>query len=134
VPAPIARRDERAHGVIRDAIARGYVGSGQHYDLPQLPDHDTANQARLSVNRGARHLGASVSCYVVDGNGEHCWPLSRCPGGPHSVRFRLWSKKSARARVNEIAQGDPSRLMYNPYKRRARPIIDEDGNPVSVTR
>lgn len=127
-------RDERAHGVLRDAIARGYIASGEVYVLPLLPGHDLANEARLSVNRGARHLGAGVAAWVTDAAGVNCWRECADALAPHGVRFRLFAKTAARRYVNGVAQGDPANLRYNPYARHARPIVDENGNPMPVAR
>ena len=125
-------RDERAHPVIKHMIEHGYLESGDVYVLPLLPDHATANQARLSVNRAARHLGAGIAAWVTDHAGENCWQNCADPAAPHGCRLRIFPKNAARRYVNQQAGGDPEKLRYNPYRKRPRPMVDPDGQRIPV--
>lgn len=126
------QRDESAHPVIRDAIDRGYVHTGDVYtDIGDLPDHDTANKARRLVKNAGQHLGVSVAAWVADAAGEPCYRNCADPAAPHKVLFRIFSKSSGRAKIVQDTGGDPGRLKYNPFKRNAPRILDDDGEPVN---
>lgn len=125
-------RDERAHPVIKDAIQRGYHLSGEVYtDIGAMPTHAIANQARRLTKNAGQHLGVSVAAWVVDADGTPCYRDCADPHAPHSVQFRLFSKASGRAKVVQDTGGDPSKLKYNPFKRNAPRILDDNGQPIT---
>jgi hypothetical protein len=126
------RRDERAHPVIRDAIDKGHVTSGEPYPVNGFAGHDAANQGRLSVRRAGEHLGVSIACWVCDSDGTPCYKSCKDPDAPHGIRIRLFSKKSARAKVVEDSGGDPANLKYNPFRRVSGPILDDHGNRIGA--
>jgi len=124
-PASFQKRDESSHPLIKHALDEGYLNSGNAYLVTGFTDHDSANQGRLSVNRGGRHFNIGTAAYVVDANGEKCWEYTpegivcRDPGGPHQVHVRFFSKDAARGHIVQSTGGDPSKLRYNPWKRRS---------------
>ncbi len=115
--------DTRADPVIDYAIDRGYLGSGEAFDIP-MPTHDAANQGRLSVNRAARRRNLSPSAWVADAQGEPCYRDCADPTAPHYTRFRLWRKDDARTHVFRTSGGDASKLKYNPWRRKTRRYTD----------
>ena len=121
------QRDERAHGVVNDALAKGFLDTGAIYPVDGIASHDAANEARLSVNRAGQHLGMSTPCWVVDQDGQHCPKGCQRPDSPHGIRFRIHSKDSARKHVYRQTAGDPSKLRYNPFARAAGPVVDDYG-------
>lgn len=125
-------RDERAHPVIRDAIERGFIHTGEVYtDIGALPNHSIANTSRRLVKNAGQHLGVSVAAWVVDADGEPCWKDCQDASAPHSVRFRVFTKNSGRAKVVQDTGGDPSKLKYNPFRKNAPRLLDDDGQPLT---
>lgn len=122
-PQALRQRDERGHSVVKDAIEKGFVGSGEHYWIRGIGDHKTAQTARRAVNTAAQHLGVSCSSRMRE-------DVLQEADGTWSVRFRLFTKESARAVIAARAAGDPSKLAYNPWARKARRILDDAGNPM----
>lgn len=108
--------DTSADPVIAKMIEAGYLGSGEPFDIP-MPDHDSANRGRLSVNRSARRQNLSPGAWVADEAGEPCRPPCAAPEGPHYLRVKLWPKSEARAHIFRQTGGDPARLKYNPWAR-----------------
>ncbi len=123
-------RDESAHGILQDAIAKGYLGTDEAYPVEGFASHDAANNGRLSVNRGGKHLNVATAAWVVDMDGQHCPGNCRAPESPHGLRFRIWSKESARAHVLASTGGDPSKLRYNPFATAKGPAMDDSGRPI----
>ena len=119
------RADTRADPVVEDAIERGYVGSGNAYIIDGITDHNTANDARRSVNRAANRRNLSAACWVVNQAGESCWRDCADGNAPHGVRFRLHPKNEARAHIYQQTGGDPANLKYNPWRR--TPKFTDDG-------
>lgn len=119
-PGAWRERDERAHPVVKDAIERGYVGSGQPYVIRGFKTRQAAEQGRLAVNSAARHLGVSCSSR----RGEH---VIDSGNGTFELHFRLFTKNSGRQHIATTTGGDPSKLAYNPYKRAAPRVLDDDG-------
>ena len=118
--------DRRADPVIALAIERGYLNTDEPFDVPR-PDHNSANELRLSLNRSAQRQNLSVPAWVADANGEECNPRKttcRDPEGPHYVRFRVYDKKSGRAHVFRSTGGDPAQLKYNPWARKGPKFTD----------
>lgn len=126
-------RDERAHGVIQDAIDRGMLDSGRPYVVPGLPNHDAANEARRSIARGLTHFGLASSAWVTDADGNQCWKDCKDPSAPHGAAFELHSKNKARAYVVGQTGGDPAKLKFNPYQSRRIGRFDPDGNWIPGT-
>lgn len=120
-------RDERAHGVIQDAIDKGYLDTGQKYIVPGLRDHATANAVRQSITRGLNHFGLSPSAWVTDADGEQCYKDCKDPDAPHGAGFELHSKNQARAYLVKQTGGDPSKLKYNPYAPPRQGRFSDDG-------
>lgn len=129
-PKSMRPRDESAHGVIQDALDKGYLGTDAVYPVDGFTSHDAANEGRLSINRGSKHLNVSAACWVVDSDGQHCPGHCKSPDSAHGLRFRLWSKDSARSHVLASTGGDPSKLRYNPFQRRSGPAFDDAGRPL----
>lgn len=130
-PRVFTPREERAHPVVRDAIEKGYVERGtaggrdsDPYVIPGFPSWDIANQARKSVYCAARHHGVSCSSRTHE-------DIIDNEDGTFSLRFWLMSKDSARKRVVEAAGGDPTRLAYNPFKKRNQRLYADDGSRIS---
>lgn len=118
--------DTRADPVIDHALEGGYLGSGEPFDIP-MPDHDSANQGRLSVNRAARRRNLSPGAWVADQHGNPCYKDCADPSAPHYTRFRLWPKNEARTHVFRQTGGDPSKLKYNPWTASKRVKYDDQG-------
>jgi hypothetical protein len=114
-PHAAGTRDERAHEVIQDAIDKGYLDTGRKYHVPGLPDHETANQARLSITRGLHHFGLSPAAWVTDAGENPCHKDCQDPSAPHGAGFELHSKAMGRRHVVEQTGGDPAKLRFNPY-------------------
>lgn len=124
-------RDESAHPVIQQAMDQGYIGSEGAYPIDGFATHDAANRGRLAIKRGGEHLGVSAAPWVVDQYGEHCPGPCKDPNAPHGVRFRLWSKDSARQHVLTQSGGDPAKLRYNPFMKGKGPVVDDYGRPLT---
>lgn len=124
-------RDERAHPVVQDAIDKGYLTSGETYWITGLTSHDVANESRLSVGRALEHFGLARAVRVVDELGNPCWKNCADPDAPHGVSFRLSSKDSARAYIAAQSGGDPSKLKYNPYKKKGPGHFNDAGEWIS---
>jgi hypothetical protein len=129
-PKAMKPRDESAHPLIEQALSEGYLDTGAVYHVDGFASHAIANQARLSMNRGGKHLNVSTPSWVTDEYGEQCYKACKDPQAPHGLRFRLHSKDSARSHVLHQSGGDPSKLKYNPFKRGQKAIIDDSGRPV----
>lgn len=126
-PNGMRQRDERAHAVIQDAIDRGFLASGADYVVAGLPNHETANQSRLSIGRGLTHFGFARAVRVIDEAGSPCFRACADENAPHGVSFRLLTKNSARAHLAVQTRGDPAKLKYNPFQRNQTPRYDDDG-------
>lgn len=120
--------DTTADPVIAHAIQAGYLDSGNPFDIP-MPDHESANRGRLSVNRSARRQNLSPGAWVAGSDGEPCKPPCPDPGAPHYTRFRLWSKNAGRTHVFRESGGDPAKLKYNPWTSHKRQRYDDSGKP-----
>jgi hypothetical protein len=116
-PKNLRPRDERAHPHVKDAVAKGHLGTGKPYVVGQFPDEDSAQDFRRSVNAAARHLGMSCSCR----KDEHVEQLT---DGTWRVSFTLWSKDHGREYVRTTYGDDPP---YNPFARAEGPIVDDSG-------
>jgi hypothetical protein len=124
-PNALRPADRRADPVIEDAVGKGFIGSGEPYPIDGITGHQSANQGRLSVVKSARRMNISVSAWVVDSDGKQCWKNCKDPDAPHGIRFRLFSKEQGRAFVTEISQGDPSKLRYNPFRKKGTKLNDD---------
>lgn len=129
-PHVFTPRDERAHPVMQDAIDRGFLEQGtargresEPYWLPGFPTHAVANAARRSVYAAAKHMGVSCSSRT----GED---IIEQEDGTFAVRFWIMSRDSAKRRVLETTGGDPSKLAYNPFARRSKRVIADDGSRI----
>lgn len=126
-PNRMQERDERGHGVIQDAIDKGYLDSGRKYIVHGFRTHDAANEARQSLNRGLAHFGLAPAAWVTDGAGEQCWKDCADPDADHGAGFELHSKNAAKRHVVKETGGDPSKLRFNPYARPVQGHFDPDG-------
>ncbi|HEY1706407.1 MAG TPA: hypothetical protein VGG75_42585 [Trebonia sp.] len=117
-PAAWQERDERAHAIVQDAVDKGYEDSGAKYHVPNLKNHDTANETRKIVARALEHFGYPRAAWVTDKDGTPCYRGCKDPDAPHGVGFQLHSKTKARAYVVGTTGGDPSKLKWNPHSRR----------------
>lgn len=111
-------RDTRAHGLLESVLDQGYLDSGRDYVLEGTLTHEGANEARLSVRRGARHFGVSCAAWVVGPDGEQCTYDCPDPAAGHTLAFQLYNKEAAAQYLARQTGGDPSKLKYNPYGRR----------------
>ena len=116
-------RDESAHPVVKDAIEKGYVGTGKYYVIDDFATQDAANRGRRSINNAARHLGVSCSSKEAE-------DVQQLTNGAWRVRFRLWPKNAGRQHVHQSTGGDPSKLAYNPFARAEGPVMNDDGSPI----
>ena len=128
-PEGLKPADTRAHGVVEDALARGFKESGEPYWIPNLPSHAVANESRLSVGRALVHLNLSRTDWVTDSEGKPCYRDCVDADAPHGVKFRCFSKSAGRRHIVAQAAGDPANLKYNPFAKKRKPPFDDDGNP-----
>jgi hypothetical protein len=113
-------RDTRAHQLLEYVLDHGYLDSGADYVLPGTLTHESANEARLSVRRGARHFGVSCAARVIGPDGEQCTYDCPDPSAAHTSAFALYSKEAGRRHVVRQYGGNPAAMKYNPYRRRQR--------------
>jgi hypothetical protein len=126
-PNAMRQPDKRAYPLLQDAIDGGWVGNRQPYPVENFNTHDAANAGRKSVLKAGRHFNVSVSAWVTDASGENCYRQCKNPDAPHGIRFMLFSKNEGRAYIAGIAEGDPGKLKYNPFAKRAAKL-DDDGH------
>lgn len=127
-PNGMRPRDERGHPVVRDAINRGFLASGNPYHrIPMLTDHDSANEARKIIARALEHFGLGRAAWVTDADRNPCYRDCKDPAAPHSVGFALYRKDGARKFIATQSGGDPSKLKYNPHMRRQGDRFSDDG-------
>ena len=120
-------RDERAHGVIQDAIDKGYLDTGRKYYVGDLPSHEVANESRKAITRGLAHFNLAPTSWVTDKDGSPCWKDCKDPEGPHGTGFELHSKNAARKFIVEKTGGDPAKLRYNPFAQAPTGRFTDDG-------
>jgi len=131
-PRAMRQGDKRAYPVVQDAMDKGHLDSGEAYIINGLPDHETANQSRLSVGRALVAHNFARAAWVIDADGQPCNPLKepcKAENAPHGVGFRLIAKNKARAYIAEQTGGDPSKLKYNPFASKKAAAVDDDGRP-----
>jgi hypothetical protein len=126
-------RDDRAHGVIQDAIDKGYMDSGRPYIVPGLPSHEVANQTRQSITRGLHHFGVAPAAWVTDADGNQCGKACQAPDAPHGAGFELHSKNAARKYIVQQTGGDPAKLKFNPFAPPRPGRFDDDGQWIPGT-
>jgi hypothetical protein len=132
-PHAAGPRDESAHGVIQDAVDKGYLDTGRKYYVGNLASHDIANEARKSITRGLAHFGLAPTAWVTDKDGNPCWKDCKAPDAPHGAGFELHSKNAARKYVVAATGGDPSKLRYNPFTPPRAGRFDDNGTWISGT-
>lgn len=113
--------------MVADAIAKGYLESGEKYYVMNLPTHEVANEARRSVVAALRRANLAKASWVVDSDRNPCYRSCKDPEGPHGVGFQLYSKNAARAYIAAQSKGDPANLKYNPFQRGTRARFNDDG-------
>jgi hypothetical protein len=123
--------DERGHPVVRDAIDKGHVVSGEPYAVNGFAGHRAANEGRRVIRVAGEHLGVSVAAWVTDAGGNQCYRSCQDPDAPHGVQFRLFTKQSGRQHVARETGGDPGKLKYNPFVKAERRILDDHGRRIS---
>ena len=123
-PQGMRARDESAHPVVQHAIDQGYVGTGRPYVIKGFTSKEAAERGRRSVNNAARHMG--VSCSSRQNQDVH-----EAADGTFEVHFRLFTKASARQHITQATGGDPTKLAYNPFRRAAGPVMDDQGRRVA---
>jgi len=69
-------------------------------------DYDRAKEIKRALYRSARHFKVSLTTKIF-----------RADDGTFTVEFTAISKAHGQAYIAAKAQGDPSRLAYNPHKR-----------------
>jgi hypothetical protein len=126
-PHAAGTRDERAHGIIQDAVDKGYLDTGRKYYVGDLPTHEAANESRKAITRGLTHFGLAPTAWVTDEAGEPCWKDCKSPEGPHGAGFELHSKNQARKYMVDKTGGDPAKLKYNPFAPARTGRFDDDG-------
>jgi hypothetical protein len=126
-PHAAQARDERAHGVIQDAIDKGFLDTGKKYYVGNLPGHEVANEARRAITRGLHHFNLAPTAWVTDTAGEPCWKDCKDPDAAHGAGFELHSKNAARKYIVDSTGGDPSKLKYNPFAPPPQPRFSDDG-------
>lgn len=109
---------------MKDAIAKGYLGTGQYYVIDGFASQEVANESRRSVNCAARHLGVSCSSKEAE-------DVQALTDGTWRLRFRIWPKNAGRRHVHKETGGDPSKLAYNPFARAEGPVVDDYGRPIA---
>ena len=122
-PRAMRPRDERAHPVVRDAIDKGFVGSGKYYFVQGFATREAASEGRKSVNNAARHLGVSCSS-------KEASDVEELTDGTWRLKFRLWAKNEGRGHVHRATRGDPANLAYNPFARAEGPAVGDDGTRI----
>lgn len=91
---------------VQASIEGGMDDSGHYGELVYagVEDELRAIEIRRALFRSAKHLGVSLKADV-----------EQAADGTHQIRFKAIDKATARAYISAQAQGDPSRLAYNPY-------------------
>lgn len=94
---------------VQASIDGGHV-DGHYRELVYagVEDLERAREIRRALFRSAKHLGYALKADVEPG-----------ADGTHAIRFHAIDKDVARAYITAKAQGDPSRLDYNPYGARS---------------
>jgi len=115
-PFKATPRDTRAHKLIEWYLGE-YGTDSQHEHTVKIRAHDNANEARLSVRRGASHYGVSAAAWVCR-DGEQCAGDCPDPDAVHDLTFSLHSKGEARRHVARQAGGNSGNLKYNPFAKR----------------
>lgn len=91
---------------VQASIEGGMDDAGHYKELVYagVEEHERALEIRRALFRSAKHLEVSLKCDVETD-----------AAGLHHVRFKAIDKAIARAHIARQAEGDPSRLAYNPY-------------------
>jgi hypothetical protein len=69
-------------------------------------DRDRAKEIKQALYRSARHLNVSLHTNIV-----------KATDGTWTVEFTPINKAHGRAYIAQQANGDPSKLAYNPYQK-----------------
>jgi hypothetical protein len=101
-----ARKPPILDHYVQASIDGGRDDAGHYKELLYggVEDAERAREIRRALFRSAKHLGVSLKCDVEP-----------AADGTHAVRFHAIDKTVARAHIAHQAEGDPSRLAYNPY-------------------
>ena len=128
-PAYFTPRDESAHPVVEDAIRKGYVTTqgrdGRPYVIRGFKDEESAQRGRRSVYNAARHFNVSCSSRTNE-------DVIAEEDGTFTLRFWLIPKNAGRKHVIKATGGDPSKLAYNPFAKKRRPLMDDDGQIIPL--
>lgn len=112
-PPSHQRRDCRFERLVVAARQRGF---GVVLEYRGIPSEERGHEIRRGIYRCARHLEVSADAgpsRLVDADDEMGL---RAVGGEYTLRYRLWSKSSGRARVLQRHGNDRSAWPYDPRR------------------
>lgn len=94
---------------IQASVEGGHT-DGHYLELVYAGVEDPARavEIRRALFRSAKHLGVALKADV-----------EQAADGTHQIRFHAIDKAVARAHIARQAEGDPTRLAYNPYGARS---------------
>ena len=120
-PPPIQnRRDCRFDHVV---VAAGTKGWGVTLKYTGIPTEERGHEIRRGIYRCAKHREISAEAgpaRLVDGDEMGL----RRVGGGFELHFRLWSKKSGRARILQKHGSDRTNWPYDPRRPKNQEDID----------
>jgi hypothetical protein len=95
---------------VQASIDGGMNNEGHYRELVYagVEDLEYAKEIRRALFRSSKHMGVSLKA-----------DLEQAADGTHQIRFHAIDKAIARAHIVRISGGDPSKLAYNPYRRRS---------------
>jgi hypothetical protein len=96
---------------VQASIDGGMDNEGHYSELVYagVEDQEWAKEIRRALFRSSRYLKVALKA-----------DLEQAADGTHQIRFHAIDKARARAYIVAQAQGDPSRLAYNPYRKRSQ--------------
>lgn len=120
-PPPIhQRRDCRFDHVVAAALGKGL---GVVLVYSGIPTEERGHDIRKGIYRCAKHREISAEAgpaRLVDGDEMGL----RRTGDTYELRFRLWSKKSGRARILQKHGADRANWPYDPRRPKNQEDID----------
>lgn len=102
------RKEPILDDFVQASIAGGMDDAGHYRELVYqgVEQQERAIEIRRALFRSAKHLGVSLKCDRPEQD-----PIT----GHWSIRYKAIDKAIARAYIAAQAEGDPSKLAYNPY-------------------